>query len=198
VGEVYGQLERIIHDGGEIISYGYNAGGQIRRVTGHRESTDGSGEFEYVKDIGYDEFGQRVTMEYGNGVRTEYSYNPERRWLERIVTVDGTGTRLQNITYDINPVGNVNGYENDADGYSTKQTYEYDNLYQLIKVDRESKNFQAGSGLVTMSSAYGQVFSFDGAGNGKLVYNENETIRVEQVDNKVIIYYGRPKDSSNE
>jgi hypothetical protein len=164
-----GQLERIIHDDGEIISYGYNAGGQIRTVTGHKESTDGTGEFGYVKDVGYDEFGQRVVMEYGNGVRTEYSYNPERRWLERIVTVDGTGTRLQNITYDINPVGNVRGYENAADGYSTKQTYGYDNLYQLVKVDGESKNYQAGSGLVTMSSAYSQVFGFDGAGNGKLV-----------------------------
>ncbi|MDR2662140.1 MAG: hypothetical protein LBC31_03985 [Treponema sp.] len=107
MGEVYEQLERITHDDGEIISYGYNAGGQIRRVTGHRESTDGTGEFEYVKDIGYDEFGQRVVMEYGNGVKTSYTYDPERRWLERIVTVDGTGTRLQNITYDINPVGNV-------------------------------------------------------------------------------------------
>jgi RHS repeat-associated protein len=164
-----GQLERIIHDDGEVVSYGYNAGGQIRTVTGHKESTDGTGEFGYVKDVGYDEFGQRVVMEYGNGVRTEYSYDPERRWLERIVTVDKKGTKLQNITYDINPVGNVNGYENDADGYFTKQTYGYDNLYQLVKADGESKNYQAGSGLVTMSSTYSQVFSFDGAGNGKLV-----------------------------
>jgi YD repeat-containing protein len=50
-----------------------------------------------MKDIGYDEFGQRVEMEYGNGVRTEYTYNPERRWLERIVTTGGTGSVLQNI-----------------------------------------------------------------------------------------------------
>jgi YD repeat-containing protein len=61
-------------------------------VTGHKDSPDGSGDFEYVRDIGYDEFGQRAELEYGNGVKTEYTYNPERRWLERIVTTGGTGS----------------------------------------------------------------------------------------------------------
>jgi RHS repeat-associated protein len=122
-----------------------------------------------MKDIGYDEFGQRAELEYGNGVQTEYTYNPERRWLERIVTTGGTGSVLQNISYDINPVGNVNGYENDADLYYTKQSYGYDSLYQLVTVNGESKNYQTSSKqLLTMSSEYSQRFAFDGAGNGKL------------------------------
>jgi RHS repeat-associated protein len=138
-------------------------------VTGHKDSPDGSGDFEYVRDIGYDEFGQRAELEYGNGVKTKYTYNPERRWLERIVTTGGTGSVLQNISYDINPVGNVNGYENDADLYYTKQRYGYDSLYQLVTVNGESKNYQTSSKQpLTMSSEYSQRFAFDGAGNGKL------------------------------
>ena len=37
-----------------------------------------------LNDIGYDEYGQRVYIEYGNGVKTNYSYDPARRWLSNI------------------------------------------------------------------------------------------------------------------
>jgi hypothetical protein len=47
----------------------------------------------------YDEAGQRVYIAYGNGVRTAYAYNPQRRWPERMVTADTTGTELQNLRY---------------------------------------------------------------------------------------------------
>ena len=53
------------------------------------------------------------------------------------------GQSYQNISYSFDAVGNVLGYENDCldsvtGNYKTKQTYSYDNLYQLIKVSGET------------------------------------------------------------
>lgn len=65
--------------------------------------------------------------------------------------------------------GNVLGYENDCldsvtGNYKTKQTYSYDNLYQLIKVDGETTYNPYQSSVPEFVSAYSQSFSFDEAG----------------------------------
>jgi RHS repeat-associated protein len=167
-----GQMEAIrYHDGSftETVRYGYNHGGQIKTVTGQKGNTPG-GTFAYVNDIGYDEFGQRVFIEYGNGVKTAYTYNPARRWLDKIVTTDDGGGVIQNMAYDINPAGNVNGYTNDADLYTTSQTYTYDDLYQLITVNGVSRGYNNRSHIAqTFYSEYNQRFTFDPSGNGNMV-----------------------------
>ncbi len=92
---------------------------------------------EYVKDIGYDEFGQRVALELGNGVETTYTYDEDRRWLEAITTVTSDQKTLQGITYRFDLVGNILGVGNRATawgkGYTTSSTYAYDDLDQLVE-----------------------------------------------------------------
>ncbi|MDR2767428.1 MAG: hypothetical protein LBB82_03775, partial [Treponema sp.] len=105
-----GQLEWIRYgEDSETVEYAYNRGGLVNKVTGKKPSAvESDGTFEYARDIGYDEFGQRVFIEYGNGVSTGYEYNPERRRLDRIVTCSpGGGKVYQDIRYQINEVGNV-------------------------------------------------------------------------------------------
>ena len=51
--------------------------GQVVSITGDYKGLT----TEYVKDIGYDEYAQRVFIEYGNGVKTEYTYDKTRRWF---------------------------------------------------------------------------------------------------------------------
>ena len=51
--------------------------GQVVSITGDYQGLT----TEYVRDIGYDEYAQRVFIEYGNGVKTEYTYDKTRRWL---------------------------------------------------------------------------------------------------------------------
>ena len=109
--------------------------GQVVSITGDYKGLT----TEYVRDIGYDEYGQRVFIEYGNGVKTEYSYNPKRRWLYSIQTKRGPET-YQNIEYSFDKVGNVLGYTNDTSYYSTEQNYTYDNLYQLTEAQGTSIN----------------------------------------------------------
>ena len=55
-----GQMEQITFDDGEVVTYTYNSGGQVQTVTGVKGGSLGLDDYQfpYVKDIGYDEFGQ--------------------------------------------------------------------------------------------------------------------------------------------
>ena len=44
----------------------------------------GNAKYSYVAQLGYDKFEQRVFLEYGNGTKTNYTYEPERRRLQNM------------------------------------------------------------------------------------------------------------------
>ena len=164
-----GRMQWIVYPDGEKITYGYDNGGQVVSVTGEHYGY----EFKYVTNILYDEYGQRTRIDYGNGTFTEYTYNTARRWLDTIKTENKWGQSYQNITYSFDAVGNVLGYENDCldtvtGNYKTKQTYSYDNLYQLIKVEGETVYNPYLSSVPEFISSYSQVFSFDTDGLGNM------------------------------
>ena len=165
-----GRMQRITYPDGERITYGYDRGGQVVSVSGEHYGH----EFSYVTNILYDEYGQRTRIDYGNGTFTEYGYDPARRWLDTIKTQNKWGKTYQNMSYNFDAVGNVLGYENDcldaaSGNYKTKQTYSYDNLYQLIKVDGETTYNPYRSAVPEFRSTYSQVFAFDADGLGNMV-----------------------------
>ena len=95
------------------------------------------------------------------------------RWLDTIKTQNKWGQAYQNISYSFDVVGNVLGYENDCLGnasgnYRTKQTYSYDNLYQLIKADGETTYNPYQSSVPEFKSNYSQTFAFDDIGLGNM------------------------------
>ena len=164
-----GRMQHIIYPDGEKITYGYDNGGQVISVTGSNYGN----EFNYVTNILYDQYGQRTRIDYGNGTFTEYNYDPARRWLDTIKTENKWGQAYQNISYSFDVVGNVLGYENDCLGnasgnYRTKQTYSYDNLYQLIKADGETTYNPYQSSVPEFVSTYSQAFGFDADGLGNM------------------------------
>ena len=164
-----GRMQWIVYPDGEKVTYGYDRGGQVVSVTGEHWGH----KFNYVTDILYDEYGQRTRIDYGNGTFTEYTYDPARRWLDTIKTQNKWGQNYQNISYNFDAVGNVLGYENDCldsvtGNYKTKQTYSYDNLYQLIKVDGETVYNPYLSSMPEFVSNYSQVFRFDSDGLGNM------------------------------
>lgn len=68
--------------------------------------------------------------------------------------------------------GIAKNYENDCldsvnGNYKTKQTYSYDDLYQLIKVDGETTYNPYQSAVPEFKSDYSQVFTFDPDGLGQ-------------------------------
>ena len=164
-----GRMQWIVYPDGEQIVYGYDRGGQVISVTGSNYGN----EFNYVTNILYDQYGQRTRIDYGNGTFTEYNYDPARRWLDTIKTENKWGQAYQNISYSFDAVGNVLGYENDCldsvtGNYMTKQTYSYDNLYQLIKADGETTYNPYQSSVPEFKSNYTQTFTFDSIGLGNM------------------------------
>jgi RHS repeat-associated protein len=130
----------------EVIRYGYDAGGAVTSAWGKVGSGTPS---PYVKHVGYDEFGQRVRITYGNEVFSEYAYAPDTRRLTNANTsilVGGEPTRTQQLFYSYDLVGNVTGREQalpvdtnlanpvPIGGFSSMWFY-YDPLNQLTGAD---------------------------------------------------------------
>ena len=163
-----GRMQTITYPDGEVVRYTYDAGGQLNGVSGKKAGT----EYRYVDSILYNEQGQRVYIRYGNGVETRYKYDPARRWLDSIKTVNkDKNLSFQNIKYNFDAVGNVKGYENTASTYATSQSYTYDNLYQLVKAEGTTKAYAGvnpvpeNPGSVLSTNKYRQTFGFDDIGN---------------------------------
>ncbi len=156
---IVGRIESITYPDGETVSYGYDYGGQVKSVTGthYGVTTD------YVEDIGYDEYGQRVYIKYGNGIETSYTYDENRRWLDTINTRTGWNEVYQAMSYSFDEVGNVLGVTNTASTYQTSYSYSYDALYQLTHAEGQISAQKYG--MADYTSRYTQDFGFDTIGN---------------------------------
>ena len=95
----------------------------------------------FVKNIDYDEKGQRKRIDYGNGVTTTYDYDEKTFRLVRLKTVrEAEPKRLQDLIYTYDPMGNITQIEDAAQQtiyfkgqvVSPSTKYEYDALYRLI------------------------------------------------------------------
>jgi RHS repeat-associated protein len=114
----------------------------------------GAGEWTpFVTNIDYNAKGQRILIEYGNGVRTSYEYDPFTFRLTRLLTERGVRFAsdwpqppdpprggMQNLNYFYDPVGNITDVRDDAqqtiffNGQKVEpsNSYEYDALYRLV------------------------------------------------------------------
>jgi len=164
VGDYLGRMQEISFPDGEVVSYAYDLGGQVKSVSGVRVGRT----FDYVNDIAYDEYGRRKYIEYGNKVRTKYAYDDNRHWLSTVKTTYSEGAvhaDYQDIEYSFDVVGNVTGCANSSNAYETTQSYSYDNLHQLIRAQGESACFPGGKGSYSVMARYTQDFRFDEMGN---------------------------------
>jgi YD repeat-containing protein len=162
-----GRMREITYPDEETITYHYNRGGQVEKITSELHGL----ETTYVEQIGYDEYDQRVYLRYGNGVETRYRYDEERRWLKQIETNNRLQT-LQDSTYHFDAVGNITRIANSASRYTTVQEYEYDGLYQLTGAEGTFEDREYGS--LTATHRYSQSFSYDQLGNLLTKESSNE------------------------
>ncbi|WP_437753783.1 RHS repeat domain-containing protein [Sorangium sp. So ce1389] len=143
--------------GEEIVRYGYDRGGSVVSVVGENQRVnpqhpDEPMTTEYLRHIGYDEFGQRVRVVAGNGVETKYRYDESTRRLSDVdadhqtpqMRSMGRAPRaFQRLHYDYDLVGNVLGLDNEAPFDeslggavmvgTTQQRFAYDDLNQLTE-----------------------------------------------------------------
>jgi len=143
-----GRVQWMSYPDGEKLHYEYDKGGAVKSAYGAKAFQ----RYDYVKEIAYDEFGQRVSIKYGNDVTTSYAYDPCRRWLAGINTQNSAGQIFQNTLYTFDKAANVLGINNAATGIT--HSYSYDDLHQLVRAEGTST---AGS--------YSQDFDYDSIGN---------------------------------
>lgn len=133
---------------GEVVSYHYNNGGKLKTMTSVKEGIN----YEFVRNIGYNEFDERVHIAYGNGTETNYEYEPARRRLLHIVSTDSSGNQFMNYTYNYDLASNIVALSNDIEvhdntmGGPTSFNYVYDELYRLTQSSGTYEGFMRADG----------------------------------------------------
>lgn len=107
----------------------------------------------FVANIDYNARGQRTLIEYGNGTRTDYAYDPATFRLTHLLTSRGPAfpddcppprqspCGVQNLHYTYDPAGNITHIRDDAQQtiyfrnhrVEPSADYTYDALYRLIQ-----------------------------------------------------------------
>ncbi|HEV3115357.1 MAG TPA: SpvB/TcaC N-terminal domain-containing protein, partial [Candidatus Binataceae bacterium] len=96
-----------------------------------------------ITNIDYDEKGQRIEVDFGNGAKTAYIYDPKTfRLVNLLTTRKSDGVSLQDLDYFYDPVGNITHIQDDADAQNVvyfsnnrvepSTDYSYDAIYRLI------------------------------------------------------------------
>ncbi|MCD9186654.1 MAG: hypothetical protein LUM44_09480 [Pyrinomonadaceae bacterium] len=94
----------------------------------------------FVRNIDYNEKGQRRRIVYGNNVATEYFYDRETFRLIRLETKRQNNEPLQDLNYTYDPVGNITHIEDknipavffNNQKIEAMTSYTYDALYRLV------------------------------------------------------------------
>ena len=109
----------------------------------------------FVEHVAYNVRGQREVVEFGNGAKTAYAYDPLTFRLARLYTTRGNGAvALQDLHYVYDPTGNITRQRDDAQQtlYFRNQRvdpsadYTYDAIYRLIEATGREHLGQAADG----------------------------------------------------
>lgn len=128
----WSRIRNIMYPDGENVIYEYNLGGDLKNFY----STDG---YEYVKNITYDHYGQRLSIDFGNDTRSEFQYLPTNRRLDSHVLKNNAGNDLLANGYQYDFVGNITDIHNKAPkspndmGGMYSHRYSYDQLNRLSR-----------------------------------------------------------------
>ncbi|WP_437527421.1 hypothetical protein WME79_42770 [Sorangium sp. So ce726] len=143
--------------GEEIVRYGYDRGGAVVSVVGENQRVNPQHPSEprtteYLRHIGYNEFGQRVRVVAGNGIETKYRYDESTRRMTE-VNADHQSAQMrsmgrpprpfQRLRYRYDLVGNIRELNNEVPFDEslggavmvarTQQRFAYDDLNQLTE-----------------------------------------------------------------
>ncbi|MEK5203283.1 SpvB/TcaC N-terminal domain-containing protein [Bacillus sp. FSL R10-2789] len=144
--DALGRVTKQIAPDGSIIMPTYNDAGLLNSesVT-HTGMTNPS---VYIKDIDYNEKGQRNEIIYGNNVITRFYYDKETSRLGRLETKRKNSDPLQDWHYTYDPMGNITHIEDknipvvffDNQRITAVSTYTYDALYRLVVATGRENN----------------------------------------------------------
>ncbi|HNR90759.1 MAG TPA: RHS repeat-associated core domain-containing protein [Spirochaetota bacterium] len=162
-----GRMRRMVFPDSETLVYAYDRGGLLRHAATHENGIINT----YLKDIGYDEFGQRVQVKYGNDAVSTYEYDDTTRRLMHLKTVNKDGTVFQNIEYAYDRVGNILSKKNSnfmtssGDAKTSEQTYAYDDLHRLTSSNGTFSKESWVPFFTNRTNTYTNTFNYNSIGN---------------------------------
>lgn len=145
--DALGRITRQTAPDGSVITPGYNEAGLLNSETVLHPGADTT--VTYIKDINYNEKGQREKIIYGNDVSTKFYYNKETFRLRRSESKRLNNDPLQDYYYTYDPVGNITHIEDknipvvffNNQKITGVSTYTFDALYRLVEASgRENDN----------------------------------------------------------
>lgn len=132
--DTWNRLTSMTYADNEKVEYIYNAGGKLRSMSGMKKKST----YLYVNQLGYDKFEQRVFLAYGNGTKTTYSYEPDRRRLKNVIARTTANRTFIDHQYQYDHTNNILSFNNTAPvphanlmGGPASYQYSYDDLYRL-------------------------------------------------------------------
>ncbi|MCA1741175.1 MAG: RHS repeat-associated core domain-containing protein, partial [Bacteroidales bacterium] len=186
--DALGRLTLQVTPDNTVIIPEYNEAGLLENQKVNLQGT--SAEVHYIKDIDYNEKGQRTRIVYGNNVLTRFYYDSETFRLIRLETKRHNGDPLQDWHYTYDPVGNITHIEDrnvPVTFYNNQKTtglstYDYDALYRLTEAKgRENDTTPSSGGADNWNDAsylqqmnpgdpmairnYTQKYQYDAVGN---------------------------------
>nr|WP_238315358.1 RHS repeat-associated core domain-containing protein [Segatella maculosa] len=149
----WNRVRTMIYPDGEVVTYAYNAAGQIASVKSNKQGKEET----IVEKVGYDKDGHTVYTKLGNGTETTYTYDKQRERLQEM-NLTAAGTAIMTNKYQYDAVDNILGITNAVDptqansnnnnsnnnkaklGGAFNHTYAYDDLNRLIKANGKAKS----------------------------------------------------------
>jgi len=125
----------------------------------------------YLHGNGYDEFGQRVQVKYGNDAVSTYEYDEMTRRLMHLKTVNKDGVTYQNIDYAYDKVGNILSKKNTdfitstSESKTSEQTYAYDDLHRLTASNGTFSKESWVPFFTNRTNTYTNTFNYNSIGN---------------------------------
>ena len=196
---------------GSRFHFGYNDAGMLETI--HLRLFDPvSGQLDpaptpFVQSVRYNARGDREHIAYGNGVGSDYTYEPATKRLQRICSRRSDGTLLQDLRYTYDPVGNIVRIRDDAhksifnhgDRVRPENKYVYDALYRLREATgREHEAMGAchyrksGTRQTESIALTHQPFT-----NGQALLNYVQQFNYDEAGNLLEIRHRRPKAPAN-
>jgi len=144
---------------GETVRYRFDAGDRLVAIS---STPEGGSAQDVVSDITFNARGQRISVRYGNGVVTAYSYNDGGDLRLHESTTRLGGVTLQDFVYGYDESDNVTSID-DAVHAALSSTNGYDSLDQLVRWNAAPYDYDASGNLTLLE---GVAQGYGGSGRG--------------------------------
>jgi RHS repeat-associated protein len=135
-----GRVARVVYPDNDEIRYGYNERSLVHQIAGGANGLTQDG--LVIRSLSYLPSDQQAEINYGNGIRTCYSYDSRQRLKELSTVNSQLSTELVHFAYDFDGVSNIKRIEDrrpgsavpEGDVRRNTQLFQYDDLYRLTHV----------------------------------------------------------------